>query len=433
MNNSNYIQICPSKSDAERAIICSYLTEIQNLNENKTFEEASISADSRVSNEGISEDVLSIKECMKKILLHEFESSNNRIKECEVLELNSGQSAANLRFLIPICAALGINAIIRYEGRHRSIMPLKEELRKKGIKIEELDDKVKVSGKLLGETFEIPGDISSQFISGLMLSLPITDEGGKIIVKGRLESLGYVNMTVASLRKSNIDIKESRSEFEIGGRQRYQAPPHYSVEGDWSNAAVWIALNLILSISEGKNGEFKKDVLLKHPIEIKGLDYNSIQPDKDILNILMRFIDVDMNGNLALKGDNVIDASNNPDLVPVIAAIAGITKGTTLITNASRLRLKESNRIETICDVLFNLGIDIEETSDGLIIYGIKKLRGAKIRSYDDHRIVMMAALMSQLCPSTVVIENSQAINKSYPEFKNELRKFNLDTNIEWR
>ncbi len=433
MNNSNYIQICPSKSDAERAIICSYLTEIQNLNENKTFEEASISADSRVSNEGISEDVLSIKECMKKILLHEFESSNNRIKECEVLELNSGQSAANLRFLIPICAALGINAIIRYEGRHRSIMPLKEELRKKGIKIEELDEKVKVSGKILGGTFEIPGDISSQFISGLMLSLPLTDEGGKIIVKGRLESLGYVNMTVASLRKSNIDIKESRSEFEIMGRQRYQAPPHYSVEGDWSNAAVWIALNLILSISEGKNGEFKKEVLLKHPIEIKGLDYNSIQPDKDILNILMRFIDVDMNGNLALKGDNVIDASNNPDLVPVIAAIAGITKGTTLITNASRLRLKESNRIETICDVLFNLGIDIEETSDGLIIYGIKKLRGAKIRSYDDHRIVMMAALMSQLCPSTVVIENSQAINKSYPEFKNELRKFNLDTNIEWR
>ena len=433
MNNSNYIQICPSKSDAERAIICSYLTEIQNLNENKTFEEASISADSRVSNEGISEDVISIKECMKKILLHEFESSNNRIKECEVLELNSGQSGANLRFLIPICAALGINAIIRYEGRHRSIMPLKEELRKKGITIEELDDKVKVSGKLLGGTLEIPGDISSQFISGLMFSLPLTDEGGKIVVKGRLESLGYVNMTVASLRKSNIDIIESRSEFEIRGRQRYQAPPHYMVEGDWSNAAVWIALNLILSISEGKNAEFKKDVLFKHPIEIKGLDYNSIQPDKDILNILMRFIDVDMNGNLTLKGDNVIDASNTPDLVPVIAAIAGITKGTTLITNASRLRIKESNRIETICDVLFNLGIDIEETSDGLIIYGIKKLRGAKIRSYDDHRIVMMAALMSQSSPSTVVIENSQAINKSYPEFKNELRKFNLDTNIEWR
>lgn len=433
MNNEKHVQICPSKSDAERVIICSYLTEIQNLTEKESFDKACKSAESRISNEGTSSDVLSIKECMKRILLHKIETREGKIKEDEILTLNSGASGANLRFLIPICAALGINASIRYEGRRRSISALKGELEKKGVKIEEFDEEVSVSGELLGGTFEIPGYISSQFISGLMFSLPLTNKGGKIIIKGRLESAGYVDMTMESLKKSSIEISNIKSGYEVKGKQRYSFQSQYSVEGDWSNAAFWIAMNLMLSIGEGKKSELKKEDLLKSPIEISGLDYNSLQPDKEILEILTRFIGADMNGNLALKGDNVIDASSTPDIIPVISAVAGITEGTTLITNASRLRLKESNRIETICDVLFSLGIDLEETSDGLIIYGTHKLRGAKVRSYDDHRIVMMAALISQLCPSKVVIENSDAINKSYPEFKSELRKLNLDTNIEWR
>lgn len=433
MNNDKYIQICPSKSDAERAFICSYLTEIQNLKGDERFDEACINANSRVVNAGSSSDVLSIKNCLEKILAHELESRDDKGKSTNQLDLNTGAGAANLRFLIPICAALGISASIKYDGRRRMIGPLKEELNKNGIEIEEIDGEVNVSGKLLGGRFEIPGDISSQFISGLMFALPLTEEGGEIIIRGRLESSGYVDMTIASLKRSNIDIIEKENGYEVRGRQRYSSLTKYSVEGDWSNASFWIALNLILSIKEEKFSKIEKDDLLKYPIEIKGLDQNSLQPDKEILNMLMRFIQADMNGKLALSGDNVIDASGTPDIIPVISAIAALTNGTTLITNAERIRLKESNRIETICDVLFSLGIDLEETSDGLIIYGVKKLRGAKVRSYDDHRIVMMAAIMSNVCPSTVVIQNSHAINKSYPEFKDELKKLNLDKNIEWR
>lgn len=433
MNKMNQVLICPSKSDAERALICSYLTEIQNLQEKISYATAISKADSRVANRGESYDVIALTECLKRILLHKISVRDDEIKREAILNLNTGASGANLRFLIPICAALGINAHISFEGRRRMITPMKEELEKNGISIEILTNGVNVSGRLHGGGFEIPGNVSSQFVSGLLFALPITEHGGKIIINGLLESAGYVNMTIAALRRASIEIKEGEKGYEVRGRQRYFSPSGYEVEGDWSNAAFWIAMNLILGIKKGEEHEEGKNSLLHYPIEITGLDLDSLQPDKDILQILTRFINADDRGKLILSGDNVIDVSQTPDLAPIISAVASLTEGTTLITNASRLRLKESNRIETICDVLFSLGIDIEETSDGLVIYGIHKLKGAKVKSYADHRIVMMAALMSQVCPAKVVIQDSDAVNKSYPEFKDELNRLGLDQNIEWR
>lgn len=477
MQDNKSINICPSKSDGERALICSYLAEIQDINnkaqalidknefrlKNKSglknefkinneselknefrqiYEAGVKKAEERILNLGSSEDVLALRECLRECLKKCSSESlglclDNDIKDSNFREtpiiLNCKKSGANLRFLIPIVSALGLDAVIRYEGRKRPIKPLIETLEEKGIRFAIREGEVKTQGRLKGGNFEIDGNISSQFISGLLFALPLTENGGNIIIKGHLESSGYVEMTISALEKSGIYVKKNKSGYEVRGGERYAFPNQYAVEGDWSNGSIWIAINLLRSIGRGAGRDFSIYDLLKFPIKINGLDFKSNQPDKKIMNLLEKFVKIGEDGKIYLGGDSVIDARDNPDIIPILSGIASLNDGTTLITNASRLRLKESDRIETICDILFKLGIDIEETSDGLIIYGAKRLRGASVKSYDDHRIVMLAALMSLACKDKVTIENSEAINKSYPEFKSELKRLSLDTNIEWR
>lgn len=447
MQERKFVKICPSKSDAQRALICSYLTEVQKTTAGTNYDDARTKAESRVKNISRSRDVLAMKNCLDEILKWAVDSKKNEPDgEAELeLVLNADASGATLRFIVPICAALGINAVIRYNGRKRTIDPLGELLRGKGLKVTENEGSIAISGKLEGGNFEIPGNISSQFISGLLFALTLTKDGGSIQIKGILESSGYVKMTIDSLERSGIEVSKDGKTFIVTGGQIYSAPDEYKVEGDWTNAAVWMGINAILLATEnkiykGRSSDFisKAEILtgrhlLDFPIQIRGLNMRSSQPDIAILDIIGRFFDIGKDGNNILKGDNVFDCSEIPDLVPVISVLGAVNDGTTLITNAGRLRLKESNRLETTWDVLGRLGADIEETGDGLIIYGMELPRGNRVQSYGDHRVVMMAAMMSLVVPMLVYIEGSDEVDKSYPEFKEEFKRLGLDENLDWR
>jgi 3-phosphoshikimate 1-carboxyvinyltransferase len=222
--------------------------------------------------------------------------------------------------------------------------------------------------------------VSSQYLSGLLFALPLLSGDSVIRVTGVLESRPYVDMTLDALRAFGVTVIEEDGCFRVPGSQRYRSPGGVSVEGDWSNAAFWLAA--------GAN--------------VTGLDPDSRQGDKAITDLLK-----------AIPGG--IDASNTPDLVPVLAAAASVAEGKTTIYNAERLRIKESDRLKTVAASLTSLGADITETEDGLVIIGKKSLPGGETESYGDHRIVMMASTVR--CAGPVVIHGAEAVNKSYPRF----------------
>jgi 3-phosphoshikimate 1-carboxyvinyltransferase len=229
-----------------------------------------------------------------------------------------------------------------------------------------------------------------------------------IRVTGVLESRPYVDMTLNTLRLFDIKISEEEPNvFIIQGNQTYRSPKTVRAEGDWSNAAFWLSAGAI-----GKNS-----------VTCTNLNSESKQGDKLITELLARF------GANVTCGDNSvcvsagklagidIDTGDTPDLVPVLAAVASVAVGTTVIRNAGRLRIKESDRLRTVTAALSDLGADIAETENGLIIKGKTKLSGGETRSFGDHRLAMTAAIISMACTGGVVIRDAEAVRKSYPKF----------------
>ena len=274
---------------------------------------------------------------------------------------------------------------------------------------------------------------SSQYISGLLFALPLLNGDSVIRIHNNLESSSYVMMTLDVLGKYGIKVDYAHTNkewvFNVPGNQKYI----YSAstpDGDWSNAAFLLALG----------------VFGKAPLRINNLPLPSMQGDMKILDLLEDFgvtincyPDIlDVNGGSidvfpcrSLRAINSINASGFPDLVPIIALVASLANGTTVINNAERLRYKESDRLASTCSVLRNLGANIEETKDGLIIEGVDTLRG----SYEgdgcgDHRIIMMIAVSSLVSGGVVKIHDSMAVAKSYPNFFEVLNKLGLSGNI---
>lgn len=281
-----------------------------------------------------------------------------------------------------------------------------------------------ISGQLTAGVYNIPGNVSSQYISGLLFALPILDGDSSVEISGILESRSYIDMTIKVLSKFGIEIKETKGGFHVKGGQRYMVAEEYQVEGDWSNGCFFLAAG----------------ALTEEGICTEGLDIDSLQGDKEILNLLKKFgaevsikgdggIEVRQNG--PLRGID-IDASQIPDMVPVLACLAAAAEGTTQIRNAGRLRLKECDRLAAVTKELNALGADIEELSEGLIIHGSHgRLRGGRTDSWNDHRIAMMAAVASLICEDKVQLTGAQAVNKSYPEFFEVLEEAGLSGNIE--
>ena len=327
---------------------------------------------------------------------------NNAVLDC-------GESGSTLRFLLPVVAALGIECEIVMHGRlpERPLSPLYELLADNGVSLSPKgSNPLKVSGRLAAGEYEIAGNISSQFISGMLFALPLCNGKSKLTMTGKLESTPYITMTEQTLEAFGADVENVGNVFFVNG-SGFKSPEKMVIGGDWSNAAFFLCAGAIS----------------KQGVTVCGLDLSSAQGDREIINILKRMgasISCS-NGAITISRADLfgieIDASQIPDLVPIISVVASVAMGKTRIYNATRLRLKESDRLASVCEMLTSLGADIRETEDGLVIHGKSKLVGGTVSSCNDHRIAMSAAVASLVCQNPVTVEGIEAVNKSYPAF----------------
>ena len=321
--------------------------------------------------------------------------------------LPCGESGSTLRFLLPVVAALGLETAFYMEGRlpDRPLAPLDEELRKHGAVLRKDGATLHVSGQLTAGDYTLPGNVSSQYISGLLFALPLLDGPSTLTVTGKVESEPYIHMTLDALRQFGIHITIDENVYRIPACT-YKSPGRVYVEGDWSNAAFWLCAGAVSG-----------------PVTVTGLDAGSLQGDKAVFELLKQFganceqTDAAFTVSPAPLHGIEIDAAAIPDLVPILSVVAAKAEGTTRIYHAERLRLKESDRIETVCRLLRELGGVVEETPDGLLIHGGTPLQGGTADSCNDHRIAMAAAIASSICQGPVTILGAEAVNKSYPHF----------------
>lgn len=378
-----------SKSMAHRLLIC-----------------AALSGDpSQIRCETLSDDITATANCLRALGCEltytggTFYASPGKLPDKATADC--GESGSTLRFLLPVIAALGVTCRLDLHGRlpARPLSPLYGEIEKHGAKMSpEGSNPLLVSGKLRGGTYSLRADVSSQFISGLLFALPMLEEDSRLVLTGRRESASYIEMTLSALRAYGIKINPVEDGYQIPGRQKYRSPGTLTVEGDWSNAAFWLAA-----------------AALGAPLSVTGLDPESLQGDRNVVSALAK---------ITGEGDKVmIDAQNIPDLVPVLSVVAAAQKKTTVIYNAARLRIKESDRIETTAALLRGIGAQVSQTEDGLRIKGDpEKLRPATVDAAGDHRIAMAAAIASVAAGEVTVI-GADAVNKSYPAFFEDFRR----------
>ncbi|MBQ9516986.1 MAG: 3-phosphoshikimate 1-carboxyvinyltransferase [Eubacterium sp.] len=331
-----------------------------------------------------------------------IEALKNGGEICDCIE-----SGSTLRFLIPVAAALGKTVTFVGSGKlpQRPIGDYLRLLPEHGVTCEsEGGLPLTISSKLTGGRFELAGDVSSQYITGLLLALPLLDTDSEIVLTTALQSKPYVDMTVDILHRYGVEIAETESGYLIKGNQTY-AVQDFTVEGDWSQAAFFLAAGAI-------GGD----------VTVSGVDINSTQGDKEIVNVLKRFgADITVGDNAVRAKKSALcgielDAANIPDMVPTVAVLAAFADGTTVIKGAQRLRYKESDRIESVVTNLKKMGVDVTETPDGMIISG-GTVKGAALDGYNDHRIVMAFAVAALFADGTTTITDSESINKSYPSF----------------
>lgn len=374
----------PSKSVAHRALICSFLAGGGSV-------EPIIASNDMKATTGIL----------------------NSLKNDEAV-LNSIESGSTLRFMIPVAAALGREVTFTGEGSllSRTIGEYQELLPKHGVKIECNGFlPAKLSGKLKNGNYEVNGDVSSQYITGLLMALASLEGDSAVVLKTPLQSKPYVDMTVKVLDDYGVKIKETDFGYLIKGGQTFKKMD-YIVEGDWSHSAFFLSAGAVGGT-----------------VTVKGLDMHSTQGDKAIIDVLKSFgadIEISDDGIICRKSElkgTEVDAENIPDLVPMIAVTAAFAQGTTVIKNAERLRFKESNRIESVVNNLKLMGADVTETKDGMIINGGTPLHSAQLKGYNDHRIVMAFSVAAANVEGETVIDDMESINKSYPSFFEDYKK----------
>ncbi len=329
------------------------------------------------------------------------------------------ESGSTLRFLIPVAAALGGGSTFTGTGRlpERPILPLLTQLQAHGCSYSAQHLPVTLAGRLTGGEFTLPGNLSSQFVSGLLMAAPLLKQGCTVTLTGKTESLPYIKLTAAVLERFGVKVDTSNSGcFALPATTEYTSPKEINCEGDWSNAAFWLVAG---ALSGG--------------ICCKNIFMNSAQGDKEIVPLLQRFgADVTIGYDYVtvkpapLLGCD-IDATDIPDLVPILAILASVARGTTTITGAARLRIKESDRLQTVTDLLTALGARITQLDDGLVICGKEKLCGGTVNSCNDHRIAMSAAVASLVGTRSVTLIGAEAVEKSYPDFWAEFARLGAD------
>lgn len=322
-------------------------------------------------------------------------------------------SGTTARMLMPVAAALGGNTVMKLGAglRNRPMLVLADAFAEHGASLRQDDDRIYIEGKLGSGSFAVRGDISSQFISGLLFALPMLEGDSDITVTGGMQSSSYIDMTLSVMRRFGVEatVKRGSAGFVVPGAQVYVYPQDADsmLEGDWSSGAMWLAAADLL----GQSGD-----------RIGGLDLHSKQGDRKIVDILKLYDAAEGSSE-----DIEIDASDIPDIVPAIALRAMVYGGTTDIVNAGRLRLKECDRLTAVTEILGGLGADIEEKKDSLIIRGTGggKLPGSAktVDTRGDHRMVMMAAMASIVTEQPVRIGHPESVVKSYPDFFEDISK----------
>ncbi len=408
---SGIMAVPPSKSAAHRAVICAALaTGISKL------EPVELSNDIRATIDCVKELGAAVSIIEKRLTIDGkmMYSKQNAVLDC-------GESGSTLRFLIPIAGVGNINAKFVGHGRlpERPIGVYLDCLPKAGVKcITSGGLPLEVSGQLRPGRFEIPGNVSSQFITGLLLALPTLHGDSEIVITSELESKSYIDMTLDIMTRFGVAVTETETGYKVYGSQSYR-PQDTTIEGDWSQAAFFLSAGAL-------GGD----------ISIENLDIRSCQGDMAILELLRRFgADITVNGRIAtskrkdLHGID-IDAGNIPDLVPILAVVASLSNGITNITGAARLRIKESDRLHAIAEGLNALGADVTELPDGLRIVGVPSLHGGTVEGYNDHRIVMALSVAAARATEPVIITDSQSINKSYPSFFHDYNNLGGNANV---
>lgn len=359
-----------SKSQTHRAVLALMLAQ----------------GEGKLSNLAVSEDIQATQDCVAAL------KSGQPAQADGLPLLDCGESGSTLRFLIPV--ALAVRGGGHFTGRGRLMErpqgPYIRLFEEKGILWNQEGTCLTVAGQLEPGVYALPGNVSSQFITGLLYALPLLPGGSRIVLTTPLESRGYVDMTLDMLRRFDIKVEEQEDGFLVPGNQTYQARD-LTLEADWSGAAFWYAANF-----------------LGAQVDIQGLNPDSVQGDRQIGTLYWK---------LARPGDVDIDLSQCPDLAPPLAAMAAVRKGTTRFVHAGRLRMKESDRLETIARTLNALGAKAQVGEDTLTLEGVDHLEGGTVDGCNDHRIAMMAAVAAVACKEPVTILGAECVKKSYPRF----------------
>lgn len=396
-----------SKSQAHRLLICAALGQ----------------GETRLRCEGFSKDIQATAACLRG-LGAEIDRAGDELLIAPIRPgrgdgiLPCGESGSTLRFLLPLAGALGLEAEFRMEGQlpHRPLHPLWELLEAGGMTLRQEGARLICRGKLHSGDYALPGNVSSQFISGLLLALPLVEGDSTLRVTTPLESADYVAMTEEALRLSGIRWEGDALCRRIPGSQRPALPPAVTVEKDWSAAAFFLSMGALSPAG----------------ITVRGMDEGSRQGDKRILDLLEGFGAEISRGAAGitvrrgtLRGCR-IDAAQIPDLVPVLSTVAAAAEGETRIVHAQRLRLKESDRLKTTAAMLRALGAEAEETEDGLRIRGKGSLPGGTADAAGDHRIAMSAAVAASAALGSLTVLGAQCAEKSYPRFWEDLEKLEV-------
>ena len=390
----------PSKSQAHRLLICAALA----------VEPCSIVCNS------VNDDIMATMRCLNALGADiTYTSGVFDVKPISLVKggtLDCGESGSTLRFLMSVAAVLGADATFTGAGKlpQRPMGALTDVLAAHGMGfVRHSADELPVTcnGTLRGGEFSLPGNISSQYLTGLLFALPLASEDSVIEVTGGLTSASYIDMTIDALRIAGISVERRGNIFRIKGGQQYRMPVRVVVEGDWSSAAFWVVAG----------------VIGKHPLTICGMNNDSLQGDSAIIDHLRgmgAFISIEDDKVIAMPSHlfgTELDCMDTPDLVPILSVAAAVAQGTTVFTNVGRLRFKESDRLAAMKSVLSAFGIDSTVGEETFTVYGGEPVAKATVDSFGDHRIAMSAAVLSSVAGGVTVIEGSGCVAKSYPSF----------------
>ena len=398
------VRIPASKSQAHRLLLCAALGE----------------GETELLCGGLSADIRATMDCLRALGAGVWQDGERlRVKPIRTAPrscaLPCGESGSTLRFLLPQAGALGTEAVFHRKGRlpQRPLRPLDEELRSHGMKLREEGEALYASGKLAAGDYTLPGNVSSQFISGLLMALPQLPGDSRLTVTGELESAGYVAMTEDTLAESGIRWQRTGQVWSIPGGQRFRPPRLCQVEGDWSNAAFFLCAG----------------ALSRRGVTVEGLSLRSSQGDQAVLRLLRRFgAEVtEREGAVTVRSGMLhgitVDAGPIPDLIPTLSVVAAASVGDSRIENARRLRDKESDRLEGTAALIRDLGGSARVEGDTLIIHGRGGLRGGNASVLGDHRLAMAAAIAACACRESVTVDDSRCVEKSYPRFWEDFRQ----------